>query len=439
MLDIIFLRENVDEVRRKIARKNADPKLVDRFLELDQKWRVATKQLDDLRAEQRALSKKIAAPGGGEPRPEASSGRDAAKAKKEIIRIKESEHAELERDRELVLMQIPNIPSEDTPIGKDETENKVIRTWGEPTKFTFAPKDHVILGESLGLIESEKAGTISGTRFAYLMGGLVRLQFALVQYALEVLGDEHIIKIIAEKIALRYSAKPFMPVVPPTMIKPEIFQKMARLEPKDDRYYIPSDDVYLVGSAEHTLGPLHMDETLTEDKFPIRYVGYSTSFRREAGSYGQDTRGILRLHQFDKLEMESFTTPENGVNEQNFFVAIQEYLMQSLKLPYQVVAICTGDMSSPDVRQIDIETWMPGQNRYRETHTSDYVADYQSRRLGTRVKHKNNETEFAHMNDATVFAIGRTLIAIMENYQTEDGKIRVPEILQPYLKKEFIG
>jgi seryl-tRNA synthetase len=189
----------------------------------------------------------------------------------------------------------------------------------------------------------------------------------------------------------------------------------------------------LIGSAEHTLGPLHMDETLKEEHLPLRYVGYSTAFRREAGSYGKDTKGILRQHQFDKLEMESFTKPEDGMAEQDFMVAIQEHLMRELKLPHQAVLICTGDMGFPDQRQIDIETWMPGQDTYRETHSADYVGGFQARRLNTKVKRADGSAEPVHMNDATVFAMGRTLIAILENYQQEDGSVAVPEVLRPFM------
>jgi seryl-tRNA synthetase len=215
---------------------------------------------------------------------------------------------------------------------------------------------------------------------------------------------------------------------------------MARLDAtlEDERYYFPKDDIYLIGSAEHTLGPLHMDETLKEDDLPIRYVGFSTCFRREAGSYGRDTRGILRVHQFDKVEMESFTVPENSLKEQEFFVAIQEYLMQELKLPYQVVMTCTGDQGDPDARHIDIEAWMPGQQKYRETHSADLMTDYQARRLNTRVRRADGSLNFVHMNDATVFAIGRTLIAIVENYQRADGTITVPEVLRPYFGADTI-
>jgi seryl-tRNA synthetase len=216
---------------------------------------------------------------------------------------------------------------------------------------------------------------------------------------------------------------------------------MARIEPRDERYYLQSDDLYLIGSAEHTLGPLHMDETLPESALPARYVGFSTSFRREAGSYGKDTKGILRVHQFDKLEMESFTRPEDSRTEQDFIVAVQEHLVRSLEIPYRVMDICTGDMGGPDARQIDIEMWMPGspdahgkgKGVYRETHTSDLMTDYQARRLRTKVKKADGTAEYAHMNDATAFAIGRTLIAIIENYQTKKGTVLVPKVLQPYM------
>jgi seryl-tRNA synthetase len=209
--------------------------------------------------------------------------------------------------------------------------------------------------------------------------------------------------------------------------------RMARLEPRDERYIFGDDDIVLVGSAEHTLGPLHMDEVIAEDRLPIRYAGYSTAFRREAGAAGKDTRGILRQHQFDKVELESFAKPEDGYAEQELFVAVQEHLMQLLKLPYQVMIICTGDMGGPDQRQFDIETWMPGQNTYRETQTSDYMGGYQARRLNSRLKRADGTIEPVHMNDATAFAIGRTLIAVMENYQNEDGSITVPEVLRQYM------
>lgn len=424
MLDIKVLRENPEKVKAAIATKNADPALVDRFLELDTAWRELTTEVESKRSDQKKLA--------------AARDIEGGKKLKEEVRAMEEKISVLEKDREAVWLKIPNLPSEDTPVGKDESENKVIKTWGELPKFDFEPKDHVALGESLGLIDTETAGKVSGARFFYLKGDLVLLEFALIQHAMRTLTDPQIIKKIAKSVDPDLSDKPFIPVLPPVMIRPEVFQKMARLEPKEERYYIPSDDVFLIGSAEHTLGPLHMDESIPEADLPKRYIGFSTSFRREAGSYGKDTKGILRVHQFDKVEMESFSTPETSQREQDFFVAIQEYLVQSLNLPYQLVFCSTGDQGDPDARHIDVETWLPGQNKYRETHSADLMTDYQSRRLGTRVKKADGKTEYVHMNDATVFA-GRTLIAILENYQTAEGKIRIPKVLQSYVGKKEIG
>ena len=329
-------------------------------------------------------------------------------------------------------MRIPNIAFPEVKVGKDESKNEVLRISGSPTKFSFKPKEHWQLGEELGVIDNERAAKVSGSRFTYIKGKLALLQFAIIQFAMRNLTDEKILASIATKAKLDVSLKPFIPVIPPVMIKPEAFERMARIEPKDERYHIPSDDLYLVGSAEHTLGAMHMDEVLDEKDMPVRYVGYSTSFRREAGSYGKDMRGIIRLHQFDKIEIESFTAPEDSTKEQDFIVAIQSHLMQELKIPYRVVGICTGDMGGPDARQIDIEAWMPGLDKYRETHTSDLNTDYQSRRLNTRLRRKDGKHELVHMNDATVFALGRIMVAIMENYQQEDGSIKIPEVLIPY-------
>jgi seryl-tRNA synthetase len=274
-----------------------------------------------------------------------------------------------------------------------------------------------------------------------LKGDAVLLENSLYQFALSVLTDEQELKKIADKVEKGYYSKTFIPVLPPLFINPDVYEKMARLSPETEieRYGIPRDNQYLIGSAEHTLGPMHMNETLDRKDLPLRYFALTPAFRREAGSYGKDTKGILRQHQFDKLEMESFTAPEDGLKEQDFFIAIEEFLMQSLKIPYQVVAISTGDMGGPDFRQRDIESWMPGQNKYRETHTSDYMTDYQARRLQTKVRKDDGESEFVHMNDATAFAMGRTIIAILENYQQSDGSIRIPDVLKKYFGgREYI-
>ncbi|OGC59890.1 serine--tRNA ligase [candidate division WWE3 bacterium RIFCSPLOWO2_01_FULL_42_11] len=331
---------------------------------------------------------------------------------------------------------IPNLMHPDTPEGKDESENVVVRSWGEIPKFDFPLKDHMELGTALDLIDVETAARITGSRFGYLKNELALMEYGLVLHVMQMLGDPDTIS----KILPGCNPTAFTPIVPPVMIKPEIFRKAARLSEatKDERYYLPADDLYLIGSAEHTMSPYYMDTTFEESELPKRFVGFSTAFRREAGTYGKDMHGILRVHQFDKIELESFSLPEDGGKEQDLFVAIQEKLLQDLELPYQVMMMCTGDMGDPDYRQIDMNTWIPSQEKYRETHTSDYVTDYQSRRLNTKVKRADGTKDFVHMNDATALAIGRTLIAIVENYQQEDGSVRVPKILQKYVGKETI-
>lgn len=421
MLDIKFIRQNSEVVREAIKNKKSDLDL-DKLLVVDERRRHLMVEAESLKAEQNKRSKG----------PQSPVDLEELKAMKEKIRLIGDELKNVEEEFDSLMSRVPNIPSEDTPVGPDESGNKVLREWGKPKSFDFEPKEHWELGEKLGVIDNERASRVSGARFTYLKGPLALMQFALIQHALSVFTDEKTLKKIIKQAGLDLKSKPFVPVIPPVMIRPEVMQKMARLEPKEERYHMPADDLYLVGSAEHTLGPMHMGETFKEEELPIRYIGYSTAFRREAGSYGKDMKGILRLHQFDKLEMESFSLPEDSIKEQDLFVAIQEYLVQSLNIPYRVMAICTGDMGGPDARQIDIEMWMPGQNRYRETHTADLMTDYQARRLGTKVKREGG-SEFVHMNDATAIAVGRTIIAIMENYQTKKGTIEVPKVLRKYM------
>ncbi len=426
MLDIKFIRDNTEVVREELKKRGMRFDL-DAFLQLDVQRRKLIQSLDESRAKQNEVNGKIIHLAGDER----AHMIEGMKTLKEYIATQEKEHIEIEQNWNTKISQLPNISEKSVPVGPDESGNVTIRTWGEPRQFDFPILDHIQLGEKLDVIDIERATKVSGARFAYIKGPLVLLQFAIIQYAMKVLTDRSILSSIAKKIDATCSETPFIPVLPPVMIRPEAFGRMARLEPKEERYYIPSDDQYLVGSAEHTLGSLHMDETLSESQLPLRYVGYSTSFRREAGSYGKDTRGILRVHQFDKIEIESFTVKEDSHREQDFIVAIQEYLVQSLGIPYRVVSVCTGDMGIPDSRQIDIECWIPSQECYRETHTSDLNTDYQARRLNTKVKRKKG-SELVHMNDATVFALGRIMIAILENYQQADGNVLIPEVLHPY-------
>ncbi|KKR31584.1 MAG: Serine-tRNA ligase [Parcubacteria group bacterium GW2011_GWF2_39_8b] len=418
MLDIKFIRENKDIVASAIKNKNRDVDL-DILLELSDRRKSLKQEIDNV----------------NQGRNEAAKSRDVEKGtqlKKELEML-EKDFNEIDKQFFALMAKVPNIPSPDTPIGKDESSNKVMREWGTKPQFDFEPKEHDELGKALGILDIETAGEISGSRFAYIKGDLALLQFTLLQFCFSILTNKEQLKSIAKEKNVQFSIGTFVPIIPPVFIKPAVQNRMARFMTPEEHYMFQSDDLMLIGSAEHTLGPLYMDKILEEKDLPIRLVGYSTAFRREAGSHGKDTKGIIRQHQFDKLEMETFCLPENSLQEQEFLVAIQEHILQSLDLPYQVVAICTGDMAFPDYRQIDIETWMPGQNRYRETHSADLTASFQSRRLNTRVRRNDGKIEPLHMNDATAVAMGRMLVAIMENYQQADGSIKIPEVLRTYM------
>lgn len=419
MLDIQFIRDNPDIVRLALKNKNREG-----AVDLDEVLRLSEER-KKLAGEISELNRK---------RNEAQAARNAELGKKlkEEHRQAEDKHAALEKELVAMLIKIPNIPSADTPVGPDESANVVVREWGERRQFDFEPKAHWDLGRELGIIDNEKAAEVSGARFTYLKGDMVLLEMAMMRLAFDTITSRDTLATIIANSGINTSDKPFVPVAPPILMRSQVMNRMARLDPIDERYYFEKDDLVFIGSAEHTLGPLHMDEVLKEEVLPLRYAALTPAFRREAGAAGKDTRGILRLHQFNKLEAESFTKPEDGLAEQELMVAIQEYIMQQLNLPYRVVAICTGDMGFPDHRQVDIETWMPGQGAYRETHTSDYIGGFQARRLNTRLKRADGNIEPVHMNDATILS-QRPLIAILENYQNSDGTISVPAVLRPYM------
>lgn len=435
MLDITFIRENPDIVRAAIKNKNRGDIDLDRILVLADERKKLAGDISDLNQQKNANAKKFG-PGLDETA-KAEILAEGARIK-EATAAAEEQYQTLEKELVALLVKLPNIPSADTPVGPDESGNKVIRQWGEKRNFGFTPKAHWDIGRDLGIIDTEKAAEVTGARFVYLKGDLALMQFALIKLAFDTLTSRETLKKIIDDAGLVLDPKPFVPVVVPVMVKKQVQIRMARFLTPEEHYLFPEEETMLVGSAEHTLGPLHMDETLKEDALPLRYVGYSTAFRREAGAAGRDTRGILRQHQFDKIEAETFARPEDGMAEQELLVAAQEHLLKALNLPYQVVLVCTGDMGFPDQRQIDIETWMPGQDTYRETHSADYVGGFQARRLNTKIKREGGASEPAHMNDATMFAIGRTLIAILENYQNEDGSVTVPEALRAYVGKEKI-
>lgn len=423
MLDIKFVEANRDIVEKAIRDKRTEAVDIDRILALAKERKELRTKIDEINTARNKAAKE-------------QNHEEGKRLKGEAAEV-EKTLPDVEKELVTLLSKLPNVPSADTPVG-DEGANKVVRSWGDKPQFTFTPKAHWDLGKSLGIIDSEKAAEVSGARFSYIKGDLALMQFALVQFAFKTLGDTDVLSKIAQEAGVNVHVTPFTPIVPPVLMRTAVMNRMARLHPMDERYVFEKDELVLVGSAEHTIGPIHMDEIIEEKDLPIRYVGYSTAFRREAGAAGKDTRGILRQHQFDKIELETFVVPEKSMDEQNFIVGIQEYLMRGLKLPYQVVLKSTGDQGTPNHRGIDIETWMPGQDTYRETHTSDLMTSYQSRRLNTRVRRESGTIENVHMNDATVFAIGRTLIAILENYQQADGSVRVPEVLVPYMGKDVI-
>ena len=422
MIDIQFIRENPKRIQEIAKRKNADID-TERIIALDDRRRSLVQELGDTNQARNAAAKEKQIEEGRRLK------ESAGKTQEALVGV--------ETELEALLNAVPNLPSDDTPVGTSEEGNMILREVGSKPVFSFEPKEHWELGARLDLIDAQSAAEVSGSRFAYLKGDLVLLQFALVQLILQTLTDKEKLESIAKKAGLAVKATPFIPVMPPLMMRADVMAKMARLEPRDERYHIESDDAYLIGSAEHTLGPLHMNQILKEEDLPIRYVAHTSAFRREAGTYGKDMKGILRLHQFEKTEMVSFATPEEGMNEHLFMIAIQEHINQTLELPYQVVLKCTGDQGTPDARAVDLETWMPGQGKYRETHTADLMTDYQSRRLKTRVKRADGTKIFVHMNDATA-AAGRTLAAILENFQQEDGSIRVPKALEFWMGKPLI-
>jgi seryl-tRNA synthetase len=374
--------------------------------------------------------------GKGKPEPAVL---EEAKSVKEKIQALEPEYDRVESEFLALYKKIPNIPTADTPIGLTEEENVTVKQWGKIREFSFTPKNHAEIAAIRGWIDKDRAANVAGARFAYLMGDLVRLQFALIQYVMDTLGDSAVLdKVIAEH-GLKVSNKPFTPVLPPYMIKTAPYDAMDRLEPREERYKIEGEDLWLQGSAEHVLGSMHAGEIFAEADMPVRYLGYATSFRGEAGTYGKDMEGIIRMHQFDKLEMESFSTAETSHDEHLLFAGLQEYLMQQLEIPYQKLQKCTFDIGKPNAKGSDIEAWLPGQQKYRETHTADYMTDYQARRLQTRVRRNSGDVELIHTNDATAFACGRALVAIMENYQNEDATITIPKVLRNYMGgKELI-
>lgn len=406
MIDLKKLRENPDYFRKATADKQRDPALVDEVLKLDQQKREILQKVEILRAERNKLGKK---------------GIERGKEIKIELDKLENELKALDENLQTVLWKLPNPALENIPVGKDESGNIEIKKWGEIPKFDFQVKAHFDLGESLDLVDTQRAGKVSGTRFGYLKNEGVLLEIALLNFGMKKLIE-----------------RGFTPIFPPVMIQKEIMAALGYNNYGfDETYQVKDENLVLVATAEHAIVPYFKDEILQEADLPKRFVGFSGAFRREAGSYGKDTKGILRVHQFNKLEMVSFCKPENSIKEHEFILGIEEELMQALKLPYHVVQMCTGDLGDPAAAKFDVEAWFPSENKYRETHSCSNCTDYQARRLNIRLKRKTGETEYVHILNGTAFS-ERPILAILENYQKEDGSVEVPEVLRQYVGKDEI-
>lgn len=417
MIDINLLRQQPDLVKQSILNRQKDSKVVDTILDLDKNKREFLSQVEKLRAEQNALTRNLK----GKPTEDQIKIGSELKEKLKGLEVKLKE---FDDQINLILEEIPNVPAEDVPVGKDDNDNVVIKTVGEPTKFDFTPLDHIDLGEKLDIIDVKKASQVSGSRFGYFKGKGAVLEMAVMFYAFN--------KLIK---------KGFIGMIPPTMIKSNTEWKCGYASNKNlmNAYYSsPEDDLIFISSSEHAVVPYHMDEILDASKFPIKYGNYSTCFRREAGTYGKDTRGLFRVHNFNKVEMNVFTLPNYKISDAMCLemLSIEEELMQEFEIPYQVVSACTGDLPQPNRRMYDLNSWFPSQNTYRETQSCSNCGDYQARRLNTKVKIEG-KNEFVHILNATLVT-DRAVLAIIENHQQADGSIKIPKVLQPYTSFEVI-
>jgi seryl-tRNA synthetase len=414
MIDIKFLREHPDVVRASQKGRGESVELVDQILAIDEKKRAAVTEFETLRQEQNTLSKSVGAAKGDEK----TALLENAKALADKVKAADTKRAQVEEQTKELLLQLSNLLDPKAPIGGEE-DFLIIEHVGTPRDFDkdgFQPKDHVELGKLLGAIDTERGAKVAGSRSYYLTGVGALLEFALVNYAIQ--------------SAVKNG---FTPVIPPVLVNPAAMEGTGFLgQAAENVYRIEKDDVYLVGTSEVPLAAMHMDETLPADKLPLRYAGYSTCFRREAGTYGKDTRGIIRVHQFDKVEMFTFCKPEDAQAEHQRLLQWEKDFLTAMEIPFRVIDVASGDLGSSATRKFDIEAWIPTQGAYREVTSASNCTEFQGRRLNIRYKDSEGVKAIATLN-GTLVAIPRMIVAILENHQNADGTVNVPAALQPFL------
>ncbi|MDH5524836.1 MAG: serine--tRNA ligase [Desulfobulbaceae bacterium] len=421
MLELRFIRENLDLVKAKLKHRGIADARIDEFSAIDLKRREHLSEVESLRNKRKTMSQEIGA------LKKAGGNAEAAMEEVRLIgdRIKEIEEAltGIEASLNDIVMTIPNICDDSVPFGNSDQDNKEIKKWGERPQFDFAPKAHYELGEADGSLDFERAAKLSGARFAVLKGFASKLERSLTNFMLDLHTEKH----------------GYTEVLPPFLVNSATMTATGQL-PKfeEDLFRIQNWDLWMIPTAEVPITNLHRDETLAEKDLPIKYTSYTPCFRSEAGSYGKDTRGLIRQHQFDKVELVKFTTPENSADELEQLLADAEEVLQLLQLPYRVVQLCSGDLGFSANKTYDIEVWMPAQDQYREISSCSNFGDFQARRGGIRYRPKGEKkSALVHTLNGSGLAVGRTLAAIYENYQQADGSIRVPEVLQPYFAKKF--
>jgi len=410
MIDPQLLKTNVEVIKENLKKRDLKIDL-EILTRLDEERRAIKFESEKLRSEQKKLGKEIATSEGDQ------KNKLLNKAEKLSEKVKQLSDENQKKDEQFFneWIKIPNIVNPSSPVGKTDEDNKELKKVGTP-KDIMSPLSHLNIGENLGLINVEKASSVSGSRFSYLFGDLVKIQFNLVSFAMNKLSE-----------------KGFNPTIPPVLVRENALYGTGFFPDDSDQVYeIPNDDLFLVGTSEVSLAALHSDEIVSYDSLPIRYAGYSTCFRREAGTYGKDTSGIFRVHQFDKVEMFSFCSPEKSDEEHEFILSIEEEILQELEIPYRVVDVCTGDLGSSAAKKYDIEAWIPSQEQYREVTSCSNTTDFQARRLNIRTKIDKNST-LLHTLNGTAIAVGRILIALLENNQTKDGNVEFSENLSKIL------